>query len=57
MNCRRAPKLLMKEYGIDSVIFTKLDEGKYSIDFCELGTYEKVYGLEDIDAKNDVSDE
>lgn len=48
---------MLKEYGIDSVIFTKLDEGKYSIDFCELGTYEKVYGLEDIDAKNDVSDE
>ena len=23
----------------------------------DLGTYEKVYGLEDIDAKNDVSDE
>ena len=48
---------MLKEYGIDSVMFTKLDEGKYSIDFCELGTYEKVYGLEDIDAKNDVSDE
>ena len=48
---------MLKEYGIDSVMFTKLDEGKYSIDFCELGTYEKVYGLEDIDAENDASDE
>lgn len=48
---------MLKEYGIDSVMFTKLDEGKYSINFCELGTYEKVYGLEDIDAENDASDE
>ena len=48
---------MLKEYGIDSVMFTKLDEGKYSIDFCELGTYEKVYGLEDIDAEKDAEDE
>lgn len=48
---------MLKEYGIDSVMFTKLDEGKYSIDFCELGTYEKVYGLKDIDAEKDDADE
>ena len=27
-------------YGIDSVIFTKLGEGQYKIDFTEIGTYE-----------------
>ena len=42
---------LLKEYGIDSVVFTRLDKGKYSIDFGELGTYERFYGLKDIDSE------
>ena len=33
---------MLKIYGIDSVIFTKLDEKKYKIDFTEVGTYEKL---------------
>ena len=41
---------MLKEFGIDSVIFTKLGECEYSIDFCSLGTYEKFYGLDDPDA-------
>ena len=40
---------MLKEYGIDSVIFTKNSELNYSIDFCELGTYERFYNLNDID--------
>lgn len=43
---------LLKEYGIDSVVFTRLDKGKYAIDFGELGTYEKFYGLKDIDSED-----
>lgn len=39
---------MLQIFGIDSVMFTKLDEGKYSIDFCPLGTYESFYGLNDI---------
>lgn len=31
---------MLEKFGIDSVIFTKLDEGKYKIDFTEIGTYE-----------------
>ena len=32
---------MLKIFGIDCVVFTKLDELKYSVDFAELGTYEK----------------
>lgn len=38
---------MLEIFGIDCVIFTKLDELKYSVDFAELGTYEKFYGLKD----------
>lgn len=31
---------MLERFGIDSVIFTKLEEGKYKIDFAEIGTYE-----------------
>ena len=31
---------MLEKFGIDSVIFTKLEEGKYKIDFTEIGTYE-----------------
>lgn len=38
---------MLQIFDIDSVIFTKKSEGLYSIDFCSVGTYEKVYGLDD----------
>lgn len=34
---------MLCEFGIDSVLFTKLEDGKYSIDFCPMGTYENMY--------------
>lgn len=41
---------LLRTVNVDSVIFTKLSEGRYSVDFAELGTYESFYNLEDIEA-------
>lgn len=38
---------LLEKFGVDSVIFTKNGELDYSIDFAEIGTYEKFYGEED----------
>lgn len=38
---------MLLKFGIDSVIFTKIDSQNYRIDFTEIGTYEKFYGLED----------
>ena len=32
---------MLEKFGIDSVIFTKLDDLKYKIDFADIGTYEK----------------
>lgn len=32
---------MLEKFGIDSVIFTKLDDGSYKIDFAEIGTYEE----------------
>ena len=43
----------LKVFGVDSVMFTRLNDGKYRIDFCELGTYEKFYGLNDPEADED----
>ncbi len=40
---------MLEVFGIDCVIFTKLDELKYSIDFAEIGTYERFYNLDNID--------
>lgn len=37
---------MLQKFGIDSVVFTKLEEGKYAIDFAEVGTYEEFYGDE-----------
>ena len=45
----------LKIHGIDSVIFTKLGDKKFSVDFCKLGTYEKFYNLPDAD-DSDSSD-
>ncbi len=37
---------MLEIYGIDSVIFTKIDDENYSVDFSELGTYERFYNLD-----------
>lgn len=38
---------MLEKFGVDSVIFTKNGELDYSIDFAEIGTYEKFYDDED----------
>ncbi len=38
---------MLEKFGVDSVIFTKNDELDYSIDFAEIGTYEKFYSTEE----------
>ena len=43
----------LKVFGVDSVMFTRLNDGKYRIDFCVHGTYEKIYGLNDSEADED----
>lgn len=45
---------MLRVYNIDCVVFTKREEGVYSVDFGELGTYERFYGLEDVEAEYDV---
>ncbi len=42
----------LQVYGIDSVIFTKLGNNKYKIDFTYIGTYEKLLGIEDENFEN-----
>lgn len=44
---------MLRQFGIDSVMFTKYSLENYSIDFCSLGTYERTYGLNDTDAYYD----
>lgn len=34
---------MLESYGVDSVVFTKNNDGSYSINFSELGTYESFY--------------
>ena len=41
---------MLEVFGVDSVIFTKLGELEYSVDFSPLGTYESYYGEEDDEA-------
>lgn len=47
---------MLRIFNIDSVIFTKLEDRKYKVDFCGLGTYESFYGLRDIEAENEEND-
>lgn len=35
---------MLERFGIDSVVFTKIGDLEYSIDFAEIGTYESFYG-------------
>lgn len=37
---------MLEKFGVDSVIFTKIAERKYRIDFAEIGTYEEFYNEE-----------
>lgn len=38
---------MLQVFGVDSVMFTKLDDLKYAIDFCNIGTYEAFYESDD----------
>lgn len=38
---------LLRKLNIDCVVFEKITNGKYKADFGVLGTYEKMYGIED----------
>lgn len=40
---------MLRIFGVDSFMFTKLEEKKYRIDFYVLGTYEKMYYLDDLE--------
>lgn len=46
---------MLKVFNVDSVMFTRIEDANngnkavYEIDFCPLGTYEKMYNLPDID--------
>ncbi len=44
---------MLLKYGVDSVIFTRHGELDYSVDFSEIGTYEKFYHLESDDNADD----
>lgn len=47
---------MLRVFDVDSVMFTKIENGKYGIDFCKLGTYEKMYNLHDAEAEEDVEE-
>ncbi|MDO4467774.1 MAG: NgoFVII family restriction endonuclease [Bacillota bacterium] len=38
---------MLETFGVDSVVFTKHNDGSYSVDFSEVGTYEDLYGEEE----------
>lgn len=40
---------MLRIFGVDIFMFTKLEEKKYRIDFYVLGTYEKMYHLDDLE--------
>ena len=48
---------MLRVFNVDCVVFTKISDGKYSINFGTLGTYEKFYGLNDVEAVNDTEDD
>ena len=35
---------MLELFGVDSVVFTKIEDLKYKVDFAEIGTYEAFYG-------------
>lgn len=48
---------MLRVFNVDCVVFTKLEDVKYSINFGTLGTYERFYGLDDIEAVNDIDED
>ncbi len=44
---------MLRVFGIDSVMFTCIDDRRYEIDFCVLGIYERMYNLYDAEAEAD----
>ncbi len=40
---------MLERFGVDSVVFTKESDLHYSVDFSEIGTYERFYNITDID--------
>jgi len=48
---------MLEKFGIDSVIFTKLSDKKYKIDFTDLGTYEKLLNDQNIEIDDIIEDE
>lgn len=48
---------MLKIFNVDSVMFTKLSDNKFTIDFCTLGTYEKIYRLADIDEEDNYEND
>lgn len=47
---------MLRVFDIDSVMFTRINDRKYKIDFCTLGTYERMYNLHDVEATPDDED-
>lgn len=43
---------MLRVFDVDSVMFTRIDDRKYGIDFCTLGTYERMYNLHDVEAED-----
>ena len=44
---------MLCQFGVDSVIFTKISNNQYSVDFAPLGTYERMYGEKDLSTEHD----
>lgn len=40
---------MLERFGVDSVVFTRESDLHYSVDFAEIGTYERFYNIADID--------
>ena len=40
---------MLERFGVDSVVFTKVSDLEYTIDFSEIGTYERFYNITDTD--------
>ncbi|SCY25692.1 hypothetical protein SAMN02910292_01224 [Lachnospiraceae bacterium XBB2008] len=45
---------MLEKFGVDSVIFTKISNSEYSIDFSEIGTYEEFYEEAEEESESDL---
>ncbi|MCR4650621.1 MAG: hypothetical protein K5662_02585 [Lachnospiraceae bacterium] len=48
---------MLEKFGVDSVVFTKISDTEYKIDFSEIGTYEEFYGETDGESESEELDE